>query len=248
MLPIAKKDFPQSKTGSVKAQGPCSVANSGTVSKLIINCTVDPKQGKELTEILNQVLASRLDLAEVKGKLTEIAENSDKLLSFGSPTHGELLPGNEKTPSSGCNFPTDGFRIFIGGTVVWSQFLPIDALKVGPKDYVSFAPKGDGIGVSAVTTEPDGKIIVKVADNNFIANANNTLERTVSKDHTRLDVTNEYGDTVLSVRFLNPHSIMVLGRFSAKYHPVIIGDSQISTGSLSFGSQCLQGPKGLIIE
>jgi len=68
---------PQSVTGSAKATGVCTVANTASNSNFKISCGVGEKQGREILEILNRILASKVDLNEINAKLDEILQQTD---------------------------------------------------------------------------------------------------------------------------------------------------------------------------
>jgi hypothetical protein len=106
--------------------------------------------------------------------------------------------------------------------------LPLRALQTGTGDYVELDSLGKGIGISARITAPDGKVIVLMENNQFVANSNNTLSRTISPDGSTLKVLDEYGNLALSVEFLNPHSIKILGLFSTPSGEAKVEDDQIS--------------------
>ena len=64
----------QTTSGKATASGTCSIANTGKVDKLTINCGVGAEQGKQLIEIMNKILSNqeKLDLDGISAKLDEI--------------------------------------------------------------------------------------------------------------------------------------------------------------------------------
>jgi hypothetical protein len=229
-------------SGKASTTGPCSPATSGSHNQFFIKCVIAGPERKQVVALLNTVLASKIDIELLMKKVNEMSKDNGTLLSYGSPTHGELLPGNEPDPPlpDGCTHPPGGYTIFMGDSVAWTHALPLVAFQAGQRDFVSLEPLDKGIAVTATTTAPDGKIIAQIKQNQFVVNSNNTLDRSVSKDNTTLQVIDEYGQKALSIAFLNPHSIRILGRFSSSRGQVIIGDhSTVSTGGGStFSGTC----------
>jgi len=60
--------------GSAAARGRCSLAGSGSGSRVAINCGVGVEQGRKMVEILNKILANQIDPAAVMVKLDEISK------------------------------------------------------------------------------------------------------------------------------------------------------------------------------
>jgi hypothetical protein len=79
-----------------------------------------------------------------------------------------------------------------------------------------------GIEVNADIRSPDMKLVANLRQNHFDVNPNEifTKER---PDFSTLRVTDSYGNVVLNVRFLNPHTLSVTGvLFYPGVAPIII--------------------------
>jgi hypothetical protein len=61
-----------SSTGQAETKGPCSPAVTGSKNTFMINCGISQKQGQQMLNILNKVLANQLDPEAVMAKLDEI--------------------------------------------------------------------------------------------------------------------------------------------------------------------------------
>jgi hypothetical protein len=59
-------------TGKADSAGPCSPAVSGNNNTFTINCGISHKQGQQMLNILNKVLANQIDPEAVMAKLDEI--------------------------------------------------------------------------------------------------------------------------------------------------------------------------------
>jgi len=172
-----------------------------------------------IPSILNKILVNQLNPSSVMTKLDELTTEASKLLTYGSPLNGELLPGSEPDPVLPCNAPPNAFKVYVGGAVAWKSSLPLRAIQVGAKDYVDIVSLGNGIAINAFVSArpegniPEGKMVIGIKNNEFLANPNNTVQRKISEDRTTLEVINDYGDVALKVKFLNPHAIRVTGEF-----------------------------------
>lgn len=220
------------QSGPAHTTGPCSPAITGSGNTIIIKtCGMTEQERRDLRTLLKLILAKEVQSSSVL----------ETIKSYSSPTHGELLPGNDPDPeiSADCHPPAEAFKIYLGDSVAWKSSLPLRAIEVGDKDFVELTPKGAGISVDATTTAPDGKIVVNIRDNVFVANPNNTLDRTLSSDNTTLEVTDEYGNRALSIKFLNPRAIKIMGRFSGHGNQIIVNEKDILSGTISLSGMCV---------
>ena len=60
------------QSGAANTTGPCSPANTGNNNTFNISCGIGQAQGQKMLDILNKVLANRLDPESVMAKLDEI--------------------------------------------------------------------------------------------------------------------------------------------------------------------------------
>jgi hypothetical protein len=61
-----------SATGKAATSGSCSPANTGSNNTFIIKCGIGQKQGQQMLDILNKILANKIDSEQVMAKLDEI--------------------------------------------------------------------------------------------------------------------------------------------------------------------------------
>jgi hypothetical protein len=124
LLPLmisAKMNAQDSRTGKASANGTCNQAASGNNNKFVINCYVDARQGKQMVILLNTILQQQVSIDEI---LKGIQTQNKTLLSYSSPTSGELVPGNATEPPDECSMPDGGYKVFIGGSVAWNRVCP----------------------------------------------------------------------------------------------------------------------------
>jgi hypothetical protein len=132
-----------------------------------------------------------------------------------SDLHGMLLPADDPSPINTCDAYGDYVGIFFGDTVssIATKF-PHTVFAVGGKSEFSMNRNRDG-GLS-ITTDifgRDGKIIVGIENNEFTVNPNNSY-RMVRKDKHSLTVYDEFNNVAIDVRYINRHSIKILGTFN----------------------------------
>jgi len=76
-------------TGAVTGNGLCNLANSGNNNtNLVINCGIGKEQGQQMLEILNKILANKLDLSAVMKQLNEIEALQKKAAQSGKAAAG----------------------------------------------------------------------------------------------------------------------------------------------------------------
>ena len=66
-------------TGSAETMGACSPANTGSNNVFNITCGIGKEKGELMLKILNKILASQLDPAEVMSKLDEILKGVNEI-------------------------------------------------------------------------------------------------------------------------------------------------------------------------
>jgi hypothetical protein len=130
---------------------------------------------------------------------------------------GVLSPGNEPTPSNGCDrapVPKDSILvIFAGGNAIVASTFPqslflhrnqnaVQSLELGEK------PNRDLFLVGAVRSE-DGKVMAELSENGWMINRNTTLG--IVEDKHSLIVYDLYGKEALNIRYLNSRAISVTG-------------------------------------
>jgi len=131
---------------------------------------------------------------------------------------GILTPSNEPTPPIPCgslSIPPDAITAVLEqgdlrGYAIF-QSLPhviVESRSHGPVLSVDRTEQGN-ISVVLDLRSNDGKIIARVNKNGYVINRNNTLE--IRKDQHSLDVIDLYGIDVLSLRYLNPKTLLIKG-------------------------------------
>jgi hypothetical protein len=181
-----------------QASGLCSPANTGNNNTFNFSCGIGKEQGERLLVLVNRVISKELDIQRV---LDEIDARIPKY-------RGTLIPASDPDPMPWCGelglpkllIGTNGF-VGAGGTV----------LIVGEHDKIAYKLVRSGIAIDADLSADDGRIIARIQDNKFVVNPNNTFD--VHGDDSTLIVNNDRGVEVLNVRFANPKTIRLNGRF-----------------------------------
>lgn len=109
MLLISLRCWSQTTaTGQASANGPCSVANTGSGNKIQINCGIGKEQGQKILAILNKILENRIDTDVVIAKLDEIL----KAVNPNIPAKTYFCNGQWRIAGPGAH---TGFEISLGG-------------------------------------------------------------------------------------------------------------------------------------
>jgi hypothetical protein len=130
---------------------------------------------------------------------------------------GLLVPGNEPDPPlpPSCDKPPspNALRVYLGGSSVgYSTSDEITVLRVKGDELLGIRRISKGLAISAKTFSEDGKIIADIVDNRFYINPNNSFRMDKPDSHS-IRVYDLQDRKVLDVRYINPHSVKVLGIF-----------------------------------
>jgi hypothetical protein len=127
-----------------------------------------------------------------------------------SSLHGWLYPANEILPQNPCGVPSkDSLIIMLGGITSESNKFPHTVLEVkGEKKIILDRNPNGSLAISLDVLSEDGRIITKVNKGEFIVNQNNylSMKRT---DRSSLQILDQYGAEVLSMRYFNPQAIWI---------------------------------------
>lgn len=158
-----------------------------------------------------------------------------------------LLPGDEPDPPlpSSCSrfhpVPPDALRVYLGGNGGYSALDEITVLKVRGIDVVDIRRAPNGLAINAKTSSQDGQIIAEIVDNRFYINPHNFFRMERPDDHS-IVVYDRTGRKVLDVRYINSHSIRVLGIFQVPgAPPLIVDENQLSFGGFHSVGSCFAG-------
>lgn len=210
-------------TGQAETSGPCSPAVTGSSNTFTINCGIGKEQGAALLKIVNKILANQLDTNAVMSKLDELekAERGNEEQLFES-LNGRLFPANDQTPQSTCPAPPkDAYVVVInGGGHVFTTF-PHSILIFHNQQTVWLDRRQDGsIALFIDIRDQGGKIVVRIdKDGYFVQPGAKLYPR--RPDKSSLIIQNEYGNSVLSVRYVNPHAFEVTGTLADLVPPDI---------------------------
>jgi hypothetical protein len=127
---------------------------------------------------------------------------------------GYLVPADELTPDTSLACPSsqspDAVKVFFDGAVSAVSKFPhvIFSAEGEPRLVINRQPDGS-IGLDAEVVSSDGRVIAEIRNNEFIVNPNNYLQKERNNRST-LTVRDQYGKTVLDVKYLNRSSIVIL--------------------------------------
>jgi hypothetical protein len=126
--------------------------------------------------------------------------------------NGRLFPANEPAPQILClkeQPPNNAIKVFFGPAVAVLSKFPQTVISADGVPRLGIVKNSDGsIGINAHVVSIDGRIIAEVKNSQFIVNPNNYL-RMKRKDRSSLSLLDQFGKTVLDVRYLNPSAVLI---------------------------------------
>jgi hypothetical protein len=86
-------------TGKATTSGSCSPANTGSNNTFTIKCGIGQKQGQQMLDILNKILANKLDSEQVMAKLDEIQKAMNSRPNVSAPNGIAIGGGTVSNPT-----------------------------------------------------------------------------------------------------------------------------------------------------
>lgn len=156
-----------------------------------------------------------------------------------SETHGLLVPANDPDPPNPCrDIPPQAMRIFLGNSTCWTTETRHTVLQIANQPIISLRRVERDLAVSSKIFSADGRIVAELIDNRFHINPNNYFRMERPDKHSLL-VYDQQARLVLSVRFLNPLAVELLGIFNYPNRPpVIIEEDQATIRGITLSRNC----------
>jgi hypothetical protein len=124
---------------------------------------------------------------------------------------GWLSPGDEPTPPNACDrLPGKALLVICGNSAAWGTRFPQTIIKIGDERLLTMDKVKGRVAISGKFFSVDGRIVAELKNNRFYVNPNNYF-RIERPDSHSLTVIDQQDETVLSVRYLNPHTIRFSG-------------------------------------
>jgi hypothetical protein len=144
----------------------------------------------------------------------------------------------------GNSVPQDALRVYLGGNAGISHSDDVTVLTGNGINLLSLQRTSKGLAINAKTYSDDGKVITEIIDNRFYINPN-TAFRIERPDIHSLVVYDLQDKKVIDVRYINSHSVRVLGIFRAPGAPTcIITENELRiVGKLSAEGSCFGGQR-----
>lgn len=183
--------------------------------------------------------------------------------------HGLLIPANLPSPPDICEaleahfaqragraarqIPKDAMRIFFGPSEAYSTSQRLVVWKIANHDILVLQKTEKGISVSAELRGPDGQLIAEIVDNDFFINLRDSF-RIQGAGTPFLKVSNDKGERILEIDFINSNVIKILGTFfGPNGEKIALSESEAAFSSpsgTSFSSHgdCLGGSDQGTIE
>jgi len=141
---------------------------------------------------------------------------------------GTLQPGNLPTPPNGCDgMPTnlvshDALKILIGDSAAALNGLgKIWAIGIAACNVLGIERTPQGINIEAKLYDAQGRLVATINDNTFHALSGKSYLVDRHGDLSTLAVTDQNGEEVLFVRYLNPMAVIARGVFGCPGHRIV---------------------------
>lgn len=162
-----------------------------------------------------------------------IAEQIDMVAALD----GLLVPANQPDPPLplGCEkAPLDAFRVYLGSSAGWSVLSEMTILIYRDTPLIRIRRVPKGIAVEGNLFEPDGRPGAVIADNRLYLNPDGYF-RVSRPDPNTFDLYDKLDSHIMQIRFINPHSLTVLGKFDLPLMPpLVVYQNAITTGEFGF--------------
>ena len=181
---------------------------------------------------------------------SSVAERIELIQSL----NGVLVPGNDPDPPLPASclrlgpVPADALRVYMGGNAGYSTADQVTVLAVRGVPVLSLHRLPGGIAVNAETYSEDGRMVAEITENRFSVNPDNFF-KLVRPDNHSLAVYDRENRDVLDVRYINSHSVRVLGTFRLPGSaPLVIEEDAMSLRGTHISESCFAGGKFLLDE
>jgi hypothetical protein len=161
---------------------------------------------------------------------------------------GYLYPGNQPAPLK-CDLGKDDLAIYLGDDYGFTASrLPLTVFRGGAhlRPVIKIDRRNDGsISIDADIKSDDQRLIVSIVNNFYTINHNNILKmsrKNDAHDQSSLSVTDQYGNEVLFIHYLNSHAFQVKARLSIDGHVLDTSKLPLSGGCINV----LKGPEGAV--
>ena len=127
--------------------------------------------------------------------------------------------------------PKGYLALFYGGSVSANNSFPRTFLEVGGIPRIRLDRIGDRVSVSLdlFDSDPNPRIIATVEKNHFTVNPNNYFRLELSRDHSRLTITDQHNVKALSLDYLNKGALRI---DAVLYYPGMDGPLRITDNEL----------------
>jgi hypothetical protein len=163
----------------------------------------------------------------------QLAKELEQFEGWLYPANDPDLPCESKFP-----LPDNAIALYLGNSRLiagrnvsrWPVLVPQDRRIASPILVVEQESR-ERIALDLDVRGEDGRIVARIQHNHFVLNRNNMLTKQ-RPDRSTLLVTDQKGTEVLNVRYINPHTIHVLGTFYVigQKEPVVISEMRQDMG------------------
>jgi hypothetical protein len=153
---------------------------------------------------------------------------------------GLLEPGTAPDPPIPAQCPAvpeSALRSYFGNDVAWASGDELSLITVRGTEILGIRRTRGGLAITAKVFSADGKIVAQIVDNHFYVNPDKFFR--IDRDAHSLVVYDRGEVKVLDIKYLNPHSIAVLGVFHVPgFSPILISPNELQFLGTHFSNGC----------
>lgn len=152
---------------------------------------------------------------------------------------GPLTPSNEPYPAPLAKMIAEAsppafrqrierpgvLKVYMGSLLVFTEFPVCILIRIDDRDLLEFHRGPKGIAVDAQILDDNGTVIAQIEDNEFFINKDNYFR--MSGGAHSLNVFDRSADPVLRVRYINPSTLTLSGRFRFHGRSVAVGNFRV---------------------
>jgi len=145
---------------------------------------------------------------------------------------GFLEPANDPMPHNPCTRQTpDSLYVFFGTEAAYATEFPADIITInGEVKLTLYKERGGKLAISTDIFDDNDDIVAEIDKNQFTVRKEGVFRKTSDRNSLRVVMVHKK-ETILDIRYLNPHALRILGRF---HYPGVAPDITSTADGLSY--------------
>jgi hypothetical protein len=190
-----------------------------------------------------QAVGTQNNNGQCSGSQNSHCETTNLNLIRRPENEGVLIPARDPNPPANCQIPKDAFAVFFGNNVDWTTGASA-VLTVKREPIIAFDHDSKKLKLTTLRVYDDqNNIIARVDADGFWTSP---LVRIKKPDKSTLIVFDHLDQEVLDLRFLNPHTVSILGIFHSPSipTPIVITPNGMQGPGMTISRSCMGSSGG----